>query len=551
MIGRMVAHYVIEEKLGEGGWGVVYRGTDTRLHRTVALKFLSKSFTMGEQEQRRFLREARAASSVNHPNVCVVHAIEDIDEEQFIVMEFLEGLTLRKWMTERRASAKRHLLPVRDVLTIILQVAHGLSAAHKKGIVHRDVKPENIMVAPDGLVKIMDFGLAKLTGESKLTRSGAAIGTVAYMSPEQVWGGEIDARTDIYSFGVLLYEMLAGMTPFKSDHAVGIMHAIVYAEPEPLEDAREGIDPALARIVMKCLAKGKDARYQTMEDVIKELAAFEEKGRTIVAPVVKHHPTRVTPRATNGGPLLRSVPLRWAAGVVGLGAAAFAVFRWVAPTDQAVKYPPPTGVDTQTVVRQQQAVDSSRSAREESRNLTRGSQQDTTALKKSVTEEVKQSRDTIVAGRAKERIEPALKHEEVNLRLFTNKGENNPLFVDGEEMRFEISVDKPCRVRCFFLSADGRCYVLTGENDLHVETGQEGKRIPLRVYYCGSPYGSEVLHVFATTRTFGAIRTKIVERLCVLDESLSAALASTRGLAASGTRISVVERRVKITTAAK
>jgi hypothetical protein len=168
-----------------------------------------------------------------------------------------------------------------------------------------------------------------------------------------------------------------------------------------------------------------------------------------------------------------------------------------------------------------------------------------------VTEEVKKSRDTIVAGRSKERKEPTLKREEVNLQLFTNKGENNPLFVDGEEMRFEVSVDKPCRVRCLFLSADGLCYVLTGENDLHVGIGQEGKRIPLRIYYCGSPYGSEVLHVFATTRAFGAMKTKTVERLCVLDESLSAALASTRGLADSGTRIPVVERRVKITTTAK
>ena len=287
MTSRQLSHYLVGEQIGEGGMGIVYKGTDTLLGRTVALKFLTKSLPIDAAERERLLREARAASSVNHPNVCVIHDVVEVEGEQFIVMEFVEGITLREWVNEKKAEINSRFLPVRDIIPLALQVAEGLNAAHKKGIVHRDVKPENVMISTDGRAKIMDFGLAKIAGESKLTRSGAAVGTVAYMSPEQVQAGEIDARSDIYSFGVVLYELLAGMTPFQSDHSVGMMYAIVHTEPRALLKTRLGINPELAQIVMKCLKKEKGDRYSTMMEVIKELLASEKLDGTISAPVIE------------------------------------------------------------------------------------------------------------------------------------------------------------------------------------------------------------------------------------------------------------------------
>jgi serine/threonine protein kinase len=285
MTSRQLSHYLVGEQIGEGGMGIVYKGTDTLLGRTVALKFLTKSLPIDAVERERLLREARAASSVNHPNVCVIHDVVEVEGEQFIVMEFVEGITLRVWVNEKKEEMGSRFLPVRDIIALALQVAEGLNAAHKKGIVHRDVKPENVMISTDGRAKIMDFGLAKIAGESKLTRSGAAVGTVAYMSPEQVQAGEIDARSDIYSFGVVLYELLAGMTPFQADHSMGMMYAIVHTEPRSLLKTRRGIDPELARIVMKCIRKEKGDRYPTMIDAIREISAFEALNRTASAPV--------------------------------------------------------------------------------------------------------------------------------------------------------------------------------------------------------------------------------------------------------------------------
>ncbi|HEX7572358.1 MAG TPA: serine/threonine-protein kinase, partial [Bacteroidota bacterium] len=287
MIGRQLAHYLVGEKLGEGGMGIVYMGTDTRLKRPVALKFLTRALPSEAKERKRFLREARAASSVNHPNVCVIHAIEEVEGEEFIVMEFVEGVTLRKWAHHKRDAQRSKLLPLKDTLAVVNQVAEGLDAAHKKGIVHRDVKPENVMIRADGRAKIMDFGLAKLAGESKLTRTGATVGTVAYMSPEQVQGGEIDAQSDIYSLGVLLYELLAGRTPFIADHVMGMMYAIVNTDPEPIQQVRPGLDPEIAAVVMRCLAKVKKERYATMSEVIRDISGYEEMQRTAVVRRVK------------------------------------------------------------------------------------------------------------------------------------------------------------------------------------------------------------------------------------------------------------------------
>ncbi|HKJ81235.1 MAG TPA: serine/threonine-protein kinase, partial [Ignavibacteriaceae bacterium] len=200
MIGETILHYKILEKLGEGGMGEVYKAQDTKLDRFVALKFLPSQMISTEEEKARFIQEAKAASAMNHPNVCTIYSIEEYNKQLFISMEFIDGVTLRN--NKQPLSEKR-------ILEIAAQVADGLGAAHEKGIVHRDIKPENIMIRKDGIVQIMDFGLAKLretSGVSRLTKAGTTMGTMGYMSPEQVQGLEVDYRTDIFSLGVVMYE---------------------------------------------------------------------------------------------------------------------------------------------------------------------------------------------------------------------------------------------------------------------------------------------------------------------------------------------------------
>src|SRR5467141_118968 len=204
MIGQTISHYKILEKLGQGGMGVVYKAQDTKLDRIVALKFLPSQFAVDATERIHFLQEARAASALNHPNVCHINAIEEHEGQQFIDMEFVDGLRLRD------------LIPIanlEDALAYAIQISEALTEAHSKGIVHRDVKPENIMVTREGRIKVMDFGLAKLKGGGKLTRVGLTVGTITYMSPEQAQGNIVDHRTDIWSLGIVLYEMVAGEAP--------------------------------------------------------------------------------------------------------------------------------------------------------------------------------------------------------------------------------------------------------------------------------------------------------------------------------------------------
>ncbi len=274
MIGQTVSHYRILEKLGEGGMGVVYKAEDTKLKRTVAIKFLPKTLSAHGEERERFTLEAQAASALNHPNVATIYEIDDFEDETFIVMEYVEGRTLR--------DAKQGL-SIRQIADIGIQIAEGLAAAHEKGIVHRDVKPENIMVRKDGRVQVMDFGLAKLRGVSKLTKMGSTVGTIAYMSPEQVQGIETDHRTDIFSLGVLLYELVAGQLPFKGGHEAAVMYEIVNQEPLPLSSSRQDIEPELVRIIMKCLEKDREERYHSVKDVAVDLKHFkrDSEGRRI------------------------------------------------------------------------------------------------------------------------------------------------------------------------------------------------------------------------------------------------------------------------------
>ena len=249
MIGETISHYKILEKLGGGGMGVVYKAEDTTLKRIVALKFLPSELTTDQQAKTRFLHEAQAASKIDHPNICGVHDIAQTDDgETYIVMSFYEGETLKKKIARGR-------LKVEQSLELAAQIAEGLSKAHAAGIIHRDVKPANILVTKEGIAKILDFGLAKLKGETRLTQTGATVGTLSYMAPEQVHGQETDARSDIWSLGVVLYEMLTGVAPFKGEHEGALLYEIMSADPPPLTQVVPDIDPELQQLVMKCLRK--------------------------------------------------------------------------------------------------------------------------------------------------------------------------------------------------------------------------------------------------------------------------------------------------------
>ena len=209
MIGQTVSHYKIIEKLGSGGMGVVYKAQDTKLDRFVALKFLPQHLSQSEEEKQRFIHEAKAASALDHPNICNIHEIDEADDGQtFIVMAYYAGETLRD-------KIDRGPLAIDAAIDIVIQISQGLAKAHSKEIVHRDIKPANILITEDNQVKIVDFGLAKLQGRTQLTKEGSTIGTVSYMSPEQTQGTEVDHRSDIWALGVVLYEMLTGEQPFK------------------------------------------------------------------------------------------------------------------------------------------------------------------------------------------------------------------------------------------------------------------------------------------------------------------------------------------------
>jgi serine/threonine protein kinase/formylglycine-generating enzyme required for sulfatase activity/dienelactone hydrolase len=264
--------YRIIDELGQGGMGIVYKAEDLRLKRPVALKFLPPELTQDEEAKERFVLEARAAAAISHPNICTIHEIDDFEDQTYIAMEFVEGQSLREL-------TKKDTIPVADSLDLAIQVASGLEVAHKKGVVHRDIKSANIMVTPSGQAKIMDFGLAKVSGSALITQEGVTMGTVAYMSPEQARGEKVDNRTDIWSLGVVLYEILAGQLPFWGDKEASILYSIENRKHKPIKAFNPSITTEFEAIIDRCLQKEPDARYKSAEDIISELKKYQDSLR--------------------------------------------------------------------------------------------------------------------------------------------------------------------------------------------------------------------------------------------------------------------------------
>jgi serine/threonine protein kinase len=304
--GKEIDQYEIISQIGKGGMGTVYLARDKSLSRRVAIKFLNKKFSQDQDRLQRFFLEARTASALNHPNIITIYQIGEIDNHHFIATEFIEGKTLRE-------SIENEPLKLMSVVEIAIQIASALMTAHDAGIIHRDIKPDNIMVRPDGLVKVLDFGVAKLSeqefGEGISirieTQQGMIIGTVDYMSPEQAGGEKVDTLTDIFSFGVVLYYVLAGKLPFEGESPSEIMSAILTKEPKSLNQFDKNIPVEFITIVKKALEKKKENRFQTAEEMLNELKKFkkhleisEEIGKSVQLSESKNSPADLTKEPT-------------------------------------------------------------------------------------------------------------------------------------------------------------------------------------------------------------------------------------------------------------
>jgi serine/threonine protein kinase len=325
-VGRTIDHYLIEAPLGKGGMGLVYRARDIRLGRAVALKLLPPDWTQDPDRRRRFLQEARAACAVNHPALTQIYDVGEDQSDVFITMELVDGRTAE-------ALIQGHELDLAGTLEVAIQLASGLQKAHEAGIVHRDIKPANVMVTPDGHAKLLDFGLARwmdgatsgpgdVTDLTTLarTQAGLVVGTLGYMSPEQARGLPLDRRSDIFSFGVLMYEMTSGQRPFLGATALDVLHAIAYEEAPPLARLRPGIPADLERAVTRCLKKSPDDRYRDCTDLLTDLGAARreiEKGHT--------SPKALRDHLRDGLRTFREIPVREqmvTAAVAGFGVVA-------------------------------------------------------------------------------------------------------------------------------------------------------------------------------------------------------------------------------------
>jgi serine/threonine protein kinase len=308
LTGKMLGRFQVLEKVGEGGMGVVYRAEDTRLNREVAIKLIHPKHVQDEEARRRFIREAQSASGISHPNVCTIHSIEEESGQLFLVLEFLEGRTLKDALPDIAGDWK-------TLLDALIQGAEGLAEAHRRNIVHRDIKSANFWVTPRGLVKIMDFGLAKQIGPARaistndltadFTDPGVTVGTTHYMSPEQARGRDVDQRSDIFSFGVVLYEVAARKLPFTGASTVDVLDQILHGDPVPLCHVRPDVPADYERAVFKCLRKSPEERYQSAADLVvdlKELRRNLERG-----PVAMATPSGPQPVAASSGTAVAAV----------------------------------------------------------------------------------------------------------------------------------------------------------------------------------------------------------------------------------------------------
>jgi len=277
MTGQVIGHYRILEKLSEGGMGKVYLAQDLKLNRKAVLKFLLSQYALDAEFKVRFEREGRVAAALKHPNIVTIYEVGEYEGDSFIAMEYVEGESLRSLLAQTE-------LFVEDVLKLAIQICNGLGAAHRAGVTHRDLKPDNILLDQEARIKIADFGIAKLQGSPRLTKPGAVIGTPDYMSPEQAMGQELDLRSDIFSLGIILYEMLTGQRPFTGDNAQAKIYAIIKLPPPPLAQYCPDILPALQQIIDKALAKNPAGRYQQVEQFRADL----ERARKWMPPTQTH-----------------------------------------------------------------------------------------------------------------------------------------------------------------------------------------------------------------------------------------------------------------------
>lgn len=285
MVGRTISHYRILEEVGRGGMGVVYKAQDTKLDRLVALKFLPHQLLASPEEVARFQQEAKVISALNHPNIATIYDVDQADGQRFLVLEYLPGGTLKSKIKQLQSSGKEFSLS--QIVDYGIQIAEGLAHAHRHGIVHRDIKTDNVMITEEGKVKITDFGLAKLKGTAQLTKTGSTVGTAAYMSPEQIRGEEADHRSDIFSFGIVLYELTTGHLPFRGEHEAALSYSIVNEEPVPLKSFRVTLPSSFGNIISRCLEKDRDKRYQHAEEIVTELRKVQLEITTSMSALSK------------------------------------------------------------------------------------------------------------------------------------------------------------------------------------------------------------------------------------------------------------------------